>query len=619
MCGINGIFYLNGRPVIKDELLKMNSMMTHRGPDDEGYYINKNIGLAMRRLSIIDVHGGHQPLTNEDGRYWIVFNGEIFNFVELRQGLQSRHRFTTNSDTEVIIHLYEEHGEKCLQYLNGMFTFAIWDNVEKELFIARDRLGVKPFFYFQYDQTFAFSSELKALIKVAPFQAEVDYTSFLLYIFLMYVPDPECIVKGIKKLEPGHFIKVKRSGIVCKEKYWDVKRFSTFGSSDESALRDELLFLLKDAIRIQKRSDVPIGTFLSGGLDSGTVVALLAEQNEQPVRTFSVGFEGHIYDERPAARIIAERFGTSHRELVVTAKMAQEGLSEVVYLMDEPVYDSAAVPVFLLSRMARHDGVKVILNGTGGDEIFGGYPRYMDNELRRRVINLLPRPVLNLIGDFLEKCGINFGMRMNNQVFDYLCRISGRVSFADNFLTDKDWPDILREKLEEILDPIFYDPRLSSAVSRRMYFDLKTYLVGDLLMLLDKMTMGASIEGRVPLLDHRLVEFMFSLSDHYKLADGKLKVFFRKTISDMLPDEVLHLPKRGFGAPVGNWVAECAFSGSSPWYETMCADDFLKEHIDIERAMIFLKSVSGKNLDINPFFGLTFFAEWRKQVIEEKP
>lgn len=615
MCGINGIYNLDGSPVVKNELIKMNSMMRHRGPDDEGCFVSENVGLSMRRLSIIDIEGGHQPLANENDRYWIVFNGEIYNYIELRQGLEEKHCFKTKSDTEVILHLYEEYKDKCLQYLNGMFAFAIWDKEEKELFVARDRFGIKPLFYFYHEGRFAFSSELKSLLKVLPFQTEVDYPAFLLYLFLMYVPAPDCMIKGIKKLEPAHFMKIGRTGSYTKERYWDIEKFSTRDVEDEGVLKEELLFLLKDSLRMQKRSDVPIGTFLSGGLDSGTLVALLSEQTNMPLRTYSVGFEGHIYDERSAARLIAGRYGTVHKELLINSQMARESLPEVAYFMDEPVYDSAAVPTLLLSRMARQDGVKVILNGTGGDEVFGGYPQYRNEGFNRVLMEIFPKSLRKFAGKMLELAGSTAGIRLNNPVLDYLCRISGRVGFADKFLKDKEWDKVICSKLEETLCPIFFDPRLSSDVSRRMYFDLRTYLVGDLLMLLDKMTMGASVEGRVPLLDHRIAELMFSLTDRYKVSENGLKTLFRKTIVNMLPEELLNLPKRGFGAPVVKWVIENTFSSDNPWYKMWEEDDFLKEHIDIEGAKAFLRAASAKHMDSIPFFGLTFFAEWKRFIL----
>jgi asparagine synthase (glutamine-hydrolysing) len=612
VCGIAGIYRFDEAPPETRALQAMLDRMVHRGPDDQGTFADGGLAFGIRRLSIIDVKGGHQPIESEDGRYCIVFNGEIYNFLELRAELVGRHTFRTHSDTEVLLHLYEERGPACLADLNGMFAFAVWDRRERELFVARDRLGIKPLFYVAEPGRFAFSSELRSLVELTGRRA-IDETAFLMYLLMMYVPAPDCLVEGVRKLPPAHYLKIDRHGRIETRRYWDVERFGD-ARLDEGEARERLLELLRDAIRLQQRSDVPLGVFLSGGLDSGTVVALMAEQVTQPVRTFSVGFEGHLYDERPAARMVAARHGAVHRELLLDAKAAIATLPEVAAYIDEPVCDSAAVPTLLLSRLAREDGIKVILNGTGGDEVFGGYPRYSDQGVRR-ALAALPLGLRRLAGLALGVGGSPHALRVRNPMVDYLCRISGRLDLMGRLLRDPAWTERLTGRLDDLLSPLFHDPRLVTDVSRRTYFDLHTYLVGDLLALLDKMTMAASVEGRVPLLDHRLVEWMFALPDRFRVAGGTTKRLFRQAIGDLLPTEVLATPKRGFGAPVGHWLAEAARAGDEPWDRLWKSDEFLRDRIDVEAAAaswLNLPEVSG---DANVFFGLSLLVEWRRQVL----
>ncbi|HMH50514.1 MAG TPA: asparagine synthase (glutamine-hydrolyzing) [Candidatus Acidoferrum sp.] len=612
MCGIAGIHRFDGAPPETRALQSMLDRMVHRGPDDQGSFTDGGLTFGIRRLSIIDVKGGHQPIESEDGRYCIVFNGEIYNFLELRADLVGRHTFRTHSDTEVLLHLYEERGPACLADLNGMFAFAVWDRRERELFVARDRLGIKPLFYVAEPGRFAFSSELRSLVELTG-RRTIDETAFLMYLLMMYVPAPDCLVEGIRKLPPAHYLKIDRHGRIETRRYWDVERFGD-ARIDEREARERLLELLRDAIRLQQRSDVPLGIFLSGGLDSGTVVALMAEQVTQPVRTFSVGFEGHLYDERPAARMVAARHGARHRELLLDAKAAIAALPEVAASIDEPVCDSAAVPTLLLSRLAREDGITVILNGTGGDEVFGGYPRYSDQAWRRG-LEAMPRGLRRLAGLALGAGGSAQALRLRSPVVDYLCRISGRVDLMSRLLRDPAWTRRLTERLDALLSPIFHDPRLVTAVSRRTYFDLHTYLAGDLLPLLDKMTMAASVEGRVPLLDHRLVEWMFALPDRYRVAGGATKRLFRQAIGDLLPKEVLAIPKRGFGAPVGHWLAEAARESDEPWDRVWKSDEFLRDRIDVTAAAASWTDLRGASGDANLLFGLTLLAEWRRQVL----
>jgi len=545
MCGINGIKNFNQAPVQKAQLAAMNQLMVHRGPDDDGYYLHQSIGLAMRRLSIIDLSTGSQPISNENNTIQVVFNGEIYNYIELRQALIARgHRFKTNSDTEVIVHLYEEKGVKMLDDLNGVFCFALWDDQKKQLFIARDRLGVKPLFYFKTEKQFAFSSELKSLLKIAPFKLNIDENAFLLYLLCMYVPDPLSMVEGIGKLEAGHFLIVDEQGNVKKTKYWDVQKNPDFKDFTEVQAKEHLDFLLKDAVRLQLRSDVPLGIFLSGGVDSSALVALASEIQHKPIVTLSVGYEGHTVDERPFARMIAEQYHTDHHELFLQPKDLQDHLPEMIWLMDEPFSDSAAISTYLLAKLAREKGLRVVLSGAGGDEVFGGYDRYLSDW------KYLVKRAYRYFSQFGR-------LRNSDWQLDYICSIGcGRglgPFLAQNNFDEKQ----LHESFKAIMEPLTTRTNSwSTVLQKKEYMDIKNYLIGDILMLSDKMTMGTSVEARVPILDHRVVEFMFSLPDELKIKNAEKKYLLKQVMCDKLPATILNRPKMGFGAPVQHWLNE---------------------------------------------------------------
>jgi asparagine synthase (glutamine-hydrolysing) len=562
MCGINGIFNLNGSPVVKDILLRMNSRMTHRGPDDEGYYVCEDIGLSINRLSVIDIQGGHQPISNEDGGYWIVFNGEIYNYLELRQKLESKgHVFKTRTDTEVVIHLYEDMKEDCLNELNGMFAFAIWDTHKRKLFIAVDRLGIKPLYYLKKNDSFCFSSELKSLL-VLNSDNSIDYGSFLLYLSLLYVPYPKSMIKNILKLEPATYLIIDDKGEIVKKSYWGIDKLQTLEKIDEKECKDTFLSILTDSIKLQLRSDVPVGTFLSGGIDSSCVVALLSNiLKESNVKTFAVGYEGHFIDERPYASQVSQRYGTEHKELLLTKKDITENLKRIVWYMDEPIGDTAAIPVFLLSEMARQSGVKVILNGTGGDEVFGGYSRY-DYSGLKGLLKLKGHPLRNTIVSLLTKPQyVSTAMRLGGEMTSYLCRISRGLTCLRPFLKDEVWFDVLLKGIDENMKDHFNSFDHLNSTDRFIGFDLKTYLVNDLLFLLDKMTMAASIEGRVPLIDYRMVEFMFAIPARLKIKNGNLKSLVKQWLKDILPEEVLQRKKMGLGGPVNYWLSNGVLDG----------------------------------------------------------
>lgn len=559
--------------------------------------------------------GGKQPITDEDGVYWLVFNGEIFNYVELRKDLVSRgHRFRTQSDTEVIVHLYQEMGERCLQELNGMFAFALWDSQKRELFLARDRLGIKPLFFAHNGGQFLFSSELKSLLRVLE-SPEVDPESFLLYLCALHVPCPRSIIQGVSKLEPGHYLKVKADATIQKRKYWDVERFETISGFSADEYGEGLLELLRDSIRLQKRSDVPVGTFLSGGVDSSTIVALLSEVTTSDIHTFSVGYEGLSVDERPYARIVSQQYQTYHQDLCLRVDDVAKHLERVIWYMDEPLADSAMVPTLLLSEMAREAGVKVVLNGTGGDEIFGGYHRYrrMKSTPFRYAFDRIPLPVRRAAGGLLRilKSGELMAARFSDPLFDFFA--------SRSYGWDRDGvfkPGSL-ERIAAGLKDCYSDYCRSAGWYRQptdhMYFDLKTYLEGDLLFLLDKMTMGASIEGRVPLLDHRIVERMFALPENMKVDGNDLKVLFKRVLKDHLPREILFRDKVGFGGPVDKWLGHRAGELLSTSLEKGLSP-LAQRFFDVDKLSVAIRDVESNRLNPQFLFAVVVFESWYHSV-----
>src|SRR5919106_6666032 len=380
MCGIGGVLYRDRERAVGREVLeRMCRTMIHRGPDDEGIFVDQNVGLGMRRLNVIDLVTGHQPISNEDGRIWVVFNGEIYNYRELRQELEKRgHRFSTDTDTETIVHAYEEYGEKCVTKFNGMFAFAVWDSREQALFLARDRVGVKPLHYFVNDHGIFFASELKALLACEKIPKELDREALDSFLTFEYVPAPLSILKGIRKLLPGHVLTF-RNGAISTWQYWEVPSHEISGNEED--LRERLYDLLKDAVRLRLVSDVPLGAFLSGGVDSSSIVCLMNEFVDQPVKTFSIGFDDPSYNELPYARLVANRFGTEHHELTIRPNVL-DLITGVMRQLDEPLADVSILPTYLISKLARQH-VVVVLSGDGGDELFAGYEWYIANKLAR--------------------------------------------------------------------------------------------------------------------------------------------------------------------------------------------------------------------------------------------
>jgi len=543
MCGIAGIFGREDRKLAR----RMINRMKHRGPDDEGYYFDTNISLGMCRLSIIDVQGGRQPIYNEEGSICVVLNGEIYNFRELCEELENKgHKFHTRSDTEVLVHLYEEYGHNLIEKLNGMFAFAIWDSTKKELFLARDRLGIKPLYYTITNNGFIFASEIKAILECETVNREVDKTALANYFSLRYVPAPRTMFEDITKLRPAHYLVVNKKGIQ-ERCYWDINCAPMNESQDY--FEEKIIKGLQESVRERLIADVPLGAFLSGGMDSSLIVALMSQLTDEPIKTFSVGFVGEEFDERDNASYVADYFGTDHHEIEVKIDRL-DLLPKIVAHFDEPIADPAAIPTYLISEFARKS-VKVVLTGEGGDEMFGGYERYQSELKYNRYLSLVPNPLrksLKLFEVIPSKYTAFLSSRLN-EVESYSLRSEGYDNpHVLNIKTDNN------EDVKKMVEKSFQDK--PDYLCKMVYFDTKYWLPDELLMKVDKMSMANSLEARVPFLDHRFVEFAFNLPSDYKIRNGVEKFILRKAAKKILPDNVLERKKHGFNVPIQIWFRE---------------------------------------------------------------
>ena len=568
MCGISGKLYFDSaRPVERDTLERMNAALAHRGPDDAGIYCDGQIGLAHRRLSIIDLSpAGHQPMSNEDGTVWIVFNGEIYNFRSLRPELLSRgHRFRSNSDTEVILHLYEEHGTDCLRFLRGMFAFAIWDGPRRQLFLARDRLGKKPLCYQQDAHALRFASEAKAILQDPEVDGRPDPRSVSQYLTFGYVPSPASAFQGFRRVPPGHFLTC-REGRVEVARYWRLRRDRKAQRTEDDWCH-ELVARLEEAVRLRLISDVPLGAFLSGGIDSSAVVAMMSRVSSGPVRTFSIGFQEPEYDELPYARQVAERFGTEHHELVVRPDAAAI-LPKLAWHYDEPFGDSSAVPTYYVAQMTRQY-VTVALNGDAGDESFGGYDRYVANLLAasfdRWPGSELLRHFIRFGLRFLPRSGTRTswlyrGRRFLDGLTDaperryarWLCHFYGDRKAelcTPEFLAASSGTDAL-----EVLLTAYRESDAPDFGDATLGVDVGLYLPDDLLVKVDIASMAHALEARSPFLDHEFMEFAATIPFPLKIQGRVKKYILKKALTGTVPDEVLHRPKMGFGVPIDHWL-----------------------------------------------------------------
>jgi asparagine synthase (glutamine-hydrolysing) len=569
MCGIAGVFEYEGRKGIdRATLVDMLSVIEHRGPDDQGTLFSDSFAMGMQRLSIIDLPGGKQPISNEDGKITVVFNGEIYNYRELQQTLRSRgHMLRTSSDTEVIVHLYEDMGEDCVKELRGMFAFAIWDSVRQRLFIARDRLGIKPLYYKEQCGSLIFSSEIKAILKHPGVVPSLNVQGLGHYLSLKYVPAPETMFAGIHVLSPGHLLTCDRNGSKVRP-YWDL----FFAESKESrpseeACAEQLEALLRESVRLHLVSDVPFGAFLSGGVDSSLIVALMQQMMNVPVKTFSVGFQGggsEAFSELPYARLVAKRFETDHHEIYVTPDGFIDLAEKVVWHLDQPIADNACVANYMVSKLASQH-VKMVLTGEGGDELFAGYARYAGEQLSS-LFRFLPSPAKSLALSVVQRLP---GLRRPKVALLALCQRDELTRLANWFpLFDRTRkPFLLNEELfHQLADPYAEEVFRSQLdgtdtnewLSRMLYVDTKLWLPDDLLARGDKTSMAASLEGRVPLLDHKLVEFAASLPPDMKVRRLARKYLLKKVARKWLPAEVINRKKEGFPMPFSLWFRkEC--------------------------------------------------------------
>jgi len=567
MCGICGKLAFDNQATISPTLVRaMADTIRHRGPDDDGYYVSGQVGLGFRRLSIIDLKSGHQPLSNEDGSIWIVFNGEIYNYQDLRALLLEKgHLFKTCTDTEVIVHLYEEFGPSCLEKLRGMFSFAIWDGNAKSLFLARDRVGIKPLYYHLTDTSLAFASEIKAILADPSVDRRVAPEFIDRFLTFQYMPGEETLLRGIQKLAPGHYLLVKDGQTVIRQ-YWDLQFAESVQHKSIEQTETDLLNLLSETVNLHMIADVPVGVLLSGGVDSTGVLSLAVDQTDKKISTFTVGFSGEQFaDERPYAKLAAEKFGSQHHEMTISAEDFAAFLPKYVWHMEEPVCEPPAIALYYVSKLARNH-VTVLLSGEGGDEAFAGYSNYR---------NLVWLERLKRGGPFL-KSALAGGMSIGNSLFGvsrlakyvplmddrfpeyYYSRTSNPHRTTGNGLGSLYSADFLSAVDRELsIQPMrTLQARVQglNTLNAMLYIDTKSWLPDDLLIKADKMTMANSIELRVPLLDHKVLEFAAALPSILKLNGLTTKFILKKALSKRIPKEIRNRKKTGFPVPYESWL-----------------------------------------------------------------
>jgi asparagine synthase (glutamine-hydrolysing) len=605
----------------------MGQTLYHRGPDDEGYYLGACVGLGIRRLSIIDLNTGRQPITNEDRTLWLVFNGEIYNYREVRDRLEKKgHVFISHSDSEVIVHAYEEYGDRCLDHFNGMFAFAIWDAKRDCLFLARDRLGIKPLYYWIDGRRMVFGSELKSLLAHPDVPRDIDLVALDQFLTLEYILTPRTILRDVCKLPAGHWLLFEAGGVRI-EQYWDVSIQEV--PQSEATCAEMLADLIDDAIRLQIVSDVPLGAFLSGGIDSSTIVASMRQAVAEPVQTFSIGFDNGAYNELPYARIVANTFGTDHCEEILQSDITTL-VERLVGHLDEPLADFSIFPTYLVSCLARNS-VKVVLSGDGGDELFGGYDTYVAQRLDR-YYRLLPaslrRKGLPALFNWLPPQSAKKGLVNKAKRFVEGGALPAELQHTRwmMFMDDNDKAALYRPVLRTALNGQTVSSSLEGYFQRvphldwlaqQQYVDLKTYLVDDILTKVDRMSMATSLEARVPLLDHRIVEFALSLPPYMKLHHGRTKVILRRAMSNRLPTAVLNKPKQGFSIPLKHWMrgslrplmtdvlsADCVRRRG--YFEASTVNRWMSEHL------------AGRANHSHRLWALMVFELWHQHVLDRR-
>ncbi|GER06476.1 amidotransferase 1, exosortase A system-associated [Iodidimonas muriae] len=632
MCGLTGIFDLGDRRSVDRAMLReMNDAIGHRGPDDDGFYVEPGVGLGHRRLSIIDLAGGHQPMFNEDETICVVYNGEIYNFAALARTLSEKgHHFQTRSDTEVIVHAWEEWGPSCVEHFRGMFAFALYDKNRQTLFLARDRLGIKPLYYaFTDDGFLIFGSELKSLLPYPGLGRELDPRSVEDFFALGYVPDPRSIYKSVQKLAPAHILVQQRGKAPASpHAYWDM-RFDRNDGIPEGEQADALRANLEEAVRIRLVSEVPLGAFLSGGVDSSAVVAMMAKAQPDPVNTCSISFGDKDYDESLYARKVAKQFKTTHHERLVDPEDF-DLLMHLPQIYDEPFADSSALPTYRVCEEARRH-VTVALSGDGGDEVFAGYRRYRWHDYEERVRRVLPQalrgPLFGLAGGIYPKMDWAPRPLRAKSTLQALARSSAEgyfhsVSILSNDVRESLYSEAFKRDLQgyravELIQHHMEKAPTDHHLSRAQYVDMKTYLPGDILTKVDRASMAHSLEVRVPLLDHQFVEWSGSVAPSLKLRNREGKYIFKKSLEPMLPNDVLYRPKMGFAVPLARWfrgplkarVREAVLGGAlfeSGFFNQACLHQLVESHM------------SGVRDHSQPLWALMMFAGFLDRVHGKK-
>lgn len=569
MCGISGYLHFDDeRKASKVLIKKMNDLLTHRGPDGEGFHVSKNIALGHRRLSIIDLHTGEQPMYSEDGKIILIFNGEIYNYLELREELiQLGNKFTTSSDTEVIINAYRTWGIDCQNHFNGMWAFALWDDSKQQLFLSRDRIGEKPLHYSVYDNTIIFASEIKSILAYGvPKIPNLDFLE--IYLTLGYIPAPFTFYKNINKLRAGYCLIINGDN-VREHKYWDLPEIEERKMiTDEKKVYENFESLFSDSVKLRMRCDVPYGAFLSGGLDSSSIVAEMSDISSFPVETFTIGFKEKQFDERELASLVANKFRTNHHEYIVKPAMFDESLTNIAYHYDEPFGDSSAIPTGYVSRFASSK-VKMVLTGDGGDEVLSGYTMYQGEKFASQY-RKLPAMIRTSIPSFISgisrpiRGSLRYKLNRSKAITN-----ASNLTFNDRFLSKAAYVDLSLVKqlvqsekvypIEDFLKDTLANCTYKDSFYKLMYLNLKLSLPDDMLVKVDRMSMAHSLETRTPFLDFRLIEYMAHVHKNIKMKNYERKTVLRNTIGKKLPPAILTAPKRGFGVPLREWFKEKSF------------------------------------------------------------
>jgi len=630
MCGICGKLEFDREKRVPAALLKsMADAIRHRGPDDEGFYASDQVGLGFRRLSIIDLESGHQPLSNENGKVWIVFNGEVYNYRSLREDLLAKgHIFKTKSDTEVIVHLYEEYGTDCVQKLRGMFAFAIWDSTNATLFLARDRVGIKPLYYYLGKGFLSFGSEMKAILADPAVNREVDPQTIDRFLTYYYVPGEATLLRNLFKLEPGHVL-IAKNGTFDIRKYWDLDFSGASNHHASNGYQRQLVELLDEAVQLHMISDVPIGFLLSGGLDSTAMLSFASKKTVEPISTYTVGFSSPgLIDERPYARLAAKTFGSTHREISMSSDEFADFLPRYVWHMEEPVVEPPAVALFYVSKLAS-EYVKVLISGEGGDEAFGGYQNYRNTfwfETAKKAFGPLRGPVgqgMGLLGQiFNSRVLSKYGPFMGGQLEEYyLSRASTPFQFfnrADSDLYSREMTGkVSKSRSMDAVRKHHHTAANYGLLEKMLYVDTKTWLPDDLLVKADKMTMANSVELRVPFLDHKLLEFAAGLPRNQKVRGLTMKYVAKKALAEHVPNEILYRRKAGFPVPYEAWLRK----DLRAW-----VDGILRDSRTVSRGYFQQKTVEGLlqryQSGINyskEIFALVVLELWHREFIDSQP